>query len=390
MMALRLAYRNLVGAGLRTWLNALVLSFSFVFIIWHKGLLAGWDRQARRDTIDWEIGGGQYWHPKYDPYDPFTLADSHEPLPQELRASVAQGSCTPILICEATVYPGGRLRSVLLKGIEPEQTILRLPSDGLAASMADIPAIVGTRFASRSGLHVGDLMTVRWRDAHGTFDAAELQIVGIFRTNVPAVDNGQVWVSLTRLREMLQMREEATIAVVAREATLPDPAPAWPFQDNGFLLAEMDRIIRQKSVGGFIMYGLLMSLAMLAIFDTQVFSVFRRQREIGTDIALGMTRGQVVRVFTVEGAMHSVLAALLAAAYGIPLLSLQAARGFSMPQGVDGYGLAIAERIIPVYSAGLILGTTTLVLIAATIVSFLPARRIAGMNPTDAIKGKIQ
>ena len=57
----RLAVKNLIGAGLRTWLNVIVLSFSFLIIIWHKGLLDGWDRQAKNETIKWETGGGQYW-----------------------------------------------------------------------------------------------------------------------------------------------------------------------------------------------------------------------------------------------------------------------------------------------------------------------------------------
>ncbi len=77
MMAIKLALRNLLGAGLRTWLNVIVLSFSFVVIIWHKGFLDGWDRQAKTDMIAWELGGGQYWEQHYDPYDPFTLTDSH-------------------------------------------------------------------------------------------------------------------------------------------------------------------------------------------------------------------------------------------------------------------------------------------------------------------------
>ena len=84
MLTLKLAYRNLIGAGLRTWLNVIVLSFSFVIIIWHRGFLEGWNRQARRDTIEWEIGGGQYWHDQYDPYDFFTIADSHGPVPDAL------------------------------------------------------------------------------------------------------------------------------------------------------------------------------------------------------------------------------------------------------------------------------------------------------------------
>jgi hypothetical protein len=91
MLAFRLALRNLLGAGLRTWLNVIVLSFSFIIIIWTKGLLEGWDRQARNDMISWEVGGGQYWHGEYDPYDPFTLTDSHGPVPEALKPELADG-----------------------------------------------------------------------------------------------------------------------------------------------------------------------------------------------------------------------------------------------------------------------------------------------------------
>jgi len=83
MLALKLAYRNLIGAGLRTWLNVFILSISFVIIIFHKGILDGWNKQARTDLINWEYGGGQYWQSNYDPYDPFTLSDSHADIPDE-------------------------------------------------------------------------------------------------------------------------------------------------------------------------------------------------------------------------------------------------------------------------------------------------------------------
>ena len=53
-------------------------------------------------------------------------------------------------------------------------------------------------------------------------------------------------------------------------------------------------------------------------------------------------------------------------------------------------GIIMAERIFPVYGAALILGTILIVVISATIVSFLPARKIARMNPVEALKGKIQ
>ena len=42
MIAPKLAYRNLMGAKLRTWLNIIVLSMAYVIIIWQQGFLDGW------------------------------------------------------------------------------------------------------------------------------------------------------------------------------------------------------------------------------------------------------------------------------------------------------------------------------------------------------------
>jgi len=392
MVALKLAFRNLVGAGLRTWLNVFVLSLSFVVIIWQNGLIEGWNVQARRDMIDWEIGGGQYWHDTYDPYDPFTLQDSHGPIPGELISGMKAQELAPVLITQASFYPEGRIMSVLLKGIDPDQDILKLPATALKGNENDdvIPVMIGTRMARNNRLDVGSTITIRWRDANGTFDAAEAGIVQIFKTNVPAIDNGQMWLPLNRLQEMLQLPGEATMLVLKPGDHAVTNIQGWTFRNQQYLLSDIDAIIRQKSIGGSILYVILLALALLAIFDTQVLSIFRRRREIGTHMALGMTRFQVVQLFTLEGAMHGILAAIVAALYGIPLLSIQAVQGFSMPQGADDYGLAIAEKIFPAYSTGLILGTTAVVLVVTTIVSFMPARKIANMTPTDAIRGKLQ
>ena len=390
MIACKLAYRNLVGAGVRTWLTVFVLSLSYVLIIWHQGLLRGWDRMARRDMIDWEIGGGIYWHARYDPYDAFTIPESHGRLSPILESEVANGTAVPVLISQGTLYPEGRMQNVLLKGIPPHQAVLQIPSASLNPAGDAIPVLLGRRMAERSRLRVGDAVTLRWRDRHGTFDAAEAAVVGVFKTNVPSVDAGQLWIPLARLQTMLAMPHEATLVVLAKGAKAVDSGPDWTFKDHAFLLADIQRIIQTKSVGGSVLYIIMMFLAMLAIFDTQVFSVFRRQREIGTHMALGMTRGQVIRLFTVEGAMHGILAGILAAVYGIPLLGMLAAKGWKLPPSTEGYGLVMAERIFPMYGLGLILGTVILILLATTVVSCLPARRISKMKPTDALRGRIQ
>ena len=89
MIAIKLAFKNLLGAGLRTWLNVSVLSFAFVLIIFYNGMIEGWNRQGRNDTQDWETGQGQFWHPEYDRYDFFTIRDSHARLSDEMLSLIS-------------------------------------------------------------------------------------------------------------------------------------------------------------------------------------------------------------------------------------------------------------------------------------------------------------
>ena len=387
MLAIKLAFKNLLGAGLRTWLNVTVLSFAFILIIFYNGMIDGWNRQGRNDTQDWEIGQGQFWHPEYDRYDPYTIQDSHASLSDLVITEVSKGNLTPVLITQATIYPEGRVQNAMLKGVDPKQNILKLPTADLENVQDAYSAIIGKRMAETTGLKVGDRVLVRWRDKNGMFDAREIQIVAIFRCDVPSIDNGQLYVSLPVLQEMMNMKNEATLLVTS-EQFAGGEIENWEFKDPDFLLADFDKLIQSKKAGGMIMEGLLLIIALLAIFDTQVLSIFRRQKEIGTYIALGLTRSQVVGIFTVEGGAHSILAALLGAAYGIPFFMWLDTIGLTF--GGPDMGITVAETIYPYYSIGLIFTTLILVILSATIVSYLPARKISKMKPTDALKGKLQ
>lgn len=390
MIAFKLAYKNLMGAGLRTLLIVFVLSLAYVLIIYMNGLYQGWDRQARIETIAWEVAEGQYWQDMYDPYDPMTLVDAHAPVPTELEAKAAEGKAVPILITQATIYPEGRMMGAMLKGIDIRQNLLSLPSDKLDPESEEITAIVGTRLAKSAGLEVGDYLLIRWRDSHGTFDATDVKITGIFHTAVPAVDMGQVWIPLSKLQEITGMPGEASLVVVDKAPDEGSSIAGWDFKGHDYLFKELEEMIQMKSIGGSIFYIIILALALLAVFDTQVLSIFRRQREIGTYIAMGMTRKQVVGIFTVEGGMHAILAVVLGAIYGFPLLLWTQKSGIKMPEGTDDFGMAAAEHMYPYYSLALIIGTVILVMLATTLVSYMPSRKITKMNPNDAIRGKIQ
>jgi ABC-type lipoprotein release transport system permease subunit len=390
MIIPRLALKNLFGAGLRTWLNVVVLSFAFVAIIGLQGIYNGMNDQAVHSLTDAEYGGGQYWQENYDPYEPLSLPDAHAPLPEALIGLKDEGLAAPVLIVQGTIYPSGRIQPVLLKGINPEQSVISIPTHFLAREDIELPALIGTRMAKNAGLKKGDTITVRWRDAQGTFDARDAYIVEVMRTTAQSVDRGQMWVPLEKIQEFARMPNEASLVVLAQDTEpLKEGLAGWDFKNLEFLLKDITALVQSKTIGGSIMYSILVLLAMLAIFNTQVLSIFRRRKEMGTLMALGFTRVKVIKLFTLEGAMHGVLAAVVAAIYGTPLLVMFAKKGWAMPDNVDSYGFAIGDTLLPTYGAGLIIGTTVLVLVVTTIVSFLPTRKIAKLKPTDALRGRM-
>ena len=382
-LGFKLAYKNLIGAGLRTWLNAVVLAFTFLLIIFYNGILQGWHHQAKVDTVAWEYGNGHLVNNNYDQFDPFTLKEGNGTLDD------TEG-LTPILIQQASIYPQGRLFPVLMKGVDVDQKTLVLPSHKLKESDANFPIMIGKHLAKSTKLNVGDEVLIRWRDVNGTFDAASATVVHIFNTTVPTVDGGQIWMPIKKMWEVTGLDEKATYYVAGGNYKNIEKE-GWTFRSQNDLLSAIIDLIASKEGSSNILYGLLLIISLLAIFDTQVLSVFRRRKEIGTYIALGMTRWQVVTIFTIEGGMYSLFALVLGAIVGTPLFMYLASTGisFGMADQTVEMGVSIAERIFPVFGIKLIIGTILLIAISATIVSFLPARKIARINPVDALKGKI-
>ncbi|UCF04563.1 MAG: FtsX-like permease family protein [bacterium] len=389
MLTIRLAFRNIMGAGLRTWLNIIVLALVLVMIIWVQGLIDGMREYMITAEINANLGGGQFWHRDYDPYDPLSYEESHAPPSPALQELITRGEATPILVAPAAIYPEGRMQSALLKGIDPTQEIISIPGRVLEAQDGDaIPALIGAQMAKQTKLGVGDYVTVRWRDANGTFDADDVRIVEIMHTPVPSIDVGQIWIPIERLRIMLQTPGEASLLLLRKGIPeIPEGGDAWVHRSLDYLLKDILEIIRFRLVTSRIIYGLLLFMGLLAIFDTQVLSVWRRRKEIGTLMALGMERDRVTGLFTFEGALHGILAVALGTVIGIPVLYYTFATGLPVPEMMSDFGVAIPQRLYPSYGIPLIVGTALVVLVSVTVVSFLPVSRITKLKPTDALRG---
>ena len=389
-MLLKIALKNLLGARLRTFLNVLVTAFSFFLILFMSAMYDGMLQHAKQVTMDTEIAGGAYWHPEYDPLDPMTFEDAHSVPPSAIQALIDKNKAFPVLVSQASIYPGGRIMPTIMKGIPPVQRIVNMPTDALLGHEdIAIPVLIGKGMASESKLEVGDAFTIRWLDTDLTYDADEGTVVHIMDTENFKLDMGHIWIPLDKVQSMLAMEGEATYVTYGKGVQPVQDKGDWIPRDINYLVQDMEAIIEADKPGAQILYLILLAMAAMGIFNAQVLSIFRRGREIGTLMAIGMTRPRVVGLFTLEGGLNAVLSAAITLIVFGPILWYFGAYGIPLPIDYSEMGLIIAKRLIPVYTIGLVVSTTILVSIIVLIVSYIPSRRIAKMKPTDALRGKV-
>ncbi len=389
-MLFNLAIKNLIGAGMRTWLNVFVTAVSFFMIIFISGMYDGMRSHAKQVTIDTEVAGGAYWHPKYDPLDPFSYEDSHGIPPEEIRDLIKNEKAFSILVSQASIYPRGRMMPVMMKGIEPEQSIINLPTRSLLKETDGlIPVLMGNSMANYTKLKVGDSFAIRWLDANRTYDADEGLIVYIMETENFKVDMGTIWIPLERAQTMLDMKNEATYITFAKNISTVQEKENWIYRDVDYLMRDMEAMIAADEPNARIMYAILLALAGMGIFNSQILSIFRRRKEIGTLMAIGMTRSRVVGLFTLEGGMNAFFALIMTLVLGGPVFIYFSMYGIPLPIDYTEMGLIMAKRLIPVYTMGLFVSTTLFISFVVLVLSYLPSRRIAKMKPTDALRGKV-
>ena len=388
-MLFNIAIKNLIGAGIRTWLNVFVTSVSIFMIIFSSGMYTGMREHAMNVSIDTEIAGGAYWHPEYDPYDPITFENSHGPTPNGLNQLIENGEAIEILVSQASIYPNGRVIPIVMKGITANQTVLNIPTQTfLEYNGSNIPILIGKGMAASSKLKIGDTFIVRWMDKNRTYDANQGEVIHIMDTDNFKIDMGHIWIPLSVVQNMLSMDKQSTYVVYKEGLQNIKDKSDWIKRDVNYLIKDMEAIIAQDRPNAIVIYIILFVLAAMGIFNAQTLSIFRRKKEIGTLMALGMHKRKIMLLFTLEGALNGFFAILLTIILFGPFLYYFSIYGIPLPIDYSDMGLIVAKRLIPIYPFSLLFITCFLVFIILLIVSYIPSRQISKMHPVDAIRGK--
>jgi predicted permease len=117
--------------------------------------------------------------------------------------------------------------------------------------------------------------------------------------------------------------------------------------------------------------GMALMLAVIGIYGVLAYTVAQRRGEVGIRMALGARPGAVKRMFVQEG---------------LALTAVGVAVGLAVAAGVSRFLATLLFQVKPVDPATYA-ATAMILVAAAAIASYLPARRAAKVNPIETLRG---
>lgn len=127
--------------------------------------------------------------------------------------------------------------------------------------------------------------------------------------------------------------------------------------------------------------AIFLVVVLLGIVNSMLMSVMERTREIGTMLAVGMRRKQIVQLFVLEGTVLGALGGVLGLAVGIALTTWLNQRGVMLPAPGTGVDSLLRPTVGPLYLLTA-LGQT---LVGAALASVWPASRASALRPVEAL-----
>ncbi len=292
----------------------------------------------------------------------------------------------PVVTGSALAARGTASRSVTVMAVEPERyfSIVDLPgslTEGHARLASD-EVVIGTDLAKELGVAIGD--KIRLTSALGA--NVTQTITGVFDLGNRGVNLRNVYVALRTGQALLGLIGGATaievtladvyaaedVAQVIQAATGVE-ADSW-IKTNAQFFTVMKTQFTSNTAIRFLV-GLSVAFGIASVL---VVSVVQRSKEIGILRAMGASRGQILRVFLIQGGVLGLVGSLFGSALGAGSLLLF----HSLMRNADGteFFPLILDWDLPTYAAAL--ATLTGVLAAMT-----PALRAARLDPVVAIRG---
>jgi putative ABC transport system permease protein len=426
MLILQLAIRNLTRNLRRTLLSMGSIIAGVALLIIGQAFIGGLDENLIRAQVD-ALTGHVHLRPNEYPSSPMQQPIDHlfafDPaLVTPIEA--AGGVWTTRLQFNPTLVFGGdamRLRAI---AIDPQRDPSVFPRDtwhvtGECTSAEQIGGgvLLSQGVAETLKLFVdpehpdqrvpfrpGVAVVLKARTVDGAINALSMPVCGVFTTGNMAIDKFGAFVTLAFAKELLltdrvshavvrlpsryqaaALREDLdkTLATGGLGERIGKPTTSTWVEDT-FDLLQMQQI-RRRALN--LLVFVLLGMSALGILNTILMAAYERVREVGTLRAMGMTRGGVVRLFLLEGAMMGVAGGLPGAGLGGSVTLWYASHGIDLTASLKvGGTIPISTMLYVEHSNAIIAMAVAFAIVTAAAASIYPALVASRMQPADAVR----
>ena len=287
---------------------------------------------------------------------------------------------SPVVSGPAFGRRGEAVQSIALVGVDLPRYLRVIPLDrNMVDGRLDLGsgnAVIGRQLAKDLGLRTGGKLRI---DA-GKGREAIVNVAGIFELGVRELDARYVYLDLKQTQSLLALPGGVTVIDVTVADLFGADRSAARIRGLTGLKAEswmetnaqlMNALSSQSMSTRMISVFVAMSVA-LGIASVLAVSVTQRTREIGILRAMGTRRGQMLRVFLVQGAVLGLAGSLIGALAGLGLV------GAFNTFGPKLFYIPLPPALIP---AAMALAT-----VAGVVAAAVPASRAAKLDPVEAIR----
>ncbi len=242
---------------------------------------------------------------------------------------------------QQTLLRGRQVRGVLVRGVLPEQEgrVDELPTKMIQGVLTDLKAgeygiVLGVELAWSLGVSVGDGVTLfapqlRQGPAGVLPQVRRFTVTGLFQVGMNEYDGHLAVIHLQDAQRLFRMPEQ----VSGLRLKLRDVDRAWPvarelaeglpwhIRVSDWISRHVNwfRAVQTEKVAMFIILSLIVAVAAFNIISTLVMAVTEKQAEIAILRTQGMTPGQIMAIFVVQGSLIGFVGTLLGLAAGVAL-----------------------------------------------------------------------
>ncbi|MBK7768399.1 MAG: ABC transporter permease [Sulfuritalea sp.] len=312
--------------------------------------------------------------------------DQWQAVAEQIRAMPEVTVVSPVAGGSALVVRGSASRAISVAGIEPDQYYRIVDINAKIvrgnARLTATDMLIGTELADDLGVDVGDKLRVT--TASGAI--ITLTVVGIFDLGNKGANQRSTFVALHTAQSLLGLpggvtslevtvRDVYGAEVVAQRITAATgvEADSWIKTSAQFFAAVSAQTTANTAIRFFV--GLSVAFGIASVL---VVVVVQKSREIGILRAMGISQGQILRVFLLQGGLLGLGGSVVGSAIGsLALLLWQ-----RYARNADGTPLFPLVFDPALFTAALVLATLT-----GLAAAFAPALRAARLDPVVAIRG---